>query len=174
MFPEWNVYKPCVELLFLWRELHSSQFHQKIFTFLKIQPKISHADWILCLQRWRCYRIKIQCIFQSFPVYILTNICSNSTYILYMLACYYYKDLAELAAKKPVWFDLRSSNTQNNSWSEVRNEINYCTHSLFTEVNAKYVQIPALRESGYWTKPVVCSVTENFTVLLRTKCHDVL
>lgn len=44
-----QVYKPCVE--FLWREQLSFRFHQKTFTFLKIQPKISHADWIQCSQR---------------------------------------------------------------------------------------------------------------------------
>lgn len=116
MFPEWNVYKPCVELLFLWREPCSFQFHQNNFTFLEIQPKINQADWS-CAYRGEnvTYRIKIQFILQSFPMYTLTNICSNSTYILYMLACYYHEDLAELAAKKPVWFDLRPSNTLNRS-----------------------------------------------------------
>lgn len=45
------------------------------------------------------YRIKNQYIFQNFPVYTLTNICSNNSYLLHMLACYYYK---HLATKKPV------------------------------------------------------------------------
>lgn len=116
------------------------------------------------------YRIKIQCIFQNFPVYTLTNICSNNSYILHILACYYYNDFLR-PRNQP---DSTFLHTEQLSWSRVRNEIKDCTHSPFTDINAKDFQITALRESGYWAKPVVRSVTENFTVFLKTKCYCVL
>lgn len=87
-----------------YEETHTlSSSIKRFLHFLKISLRLAMLTGS-CAYRGEdvTYRIKIQYIFPSFAVYTLTNICSNTDYILYMLACYYYKDLAELAAKKSV------------------------------------------------------------------------